>query len=64
MLLKLNLQDEGQLYANCLFYILSLFLKCLLSPLLSRGIRMQISFLTGAQKGHISGLKNRLILRK
>ena len=62
--MKLNFQCEGHLYATCLFYILSLCPKCLLSQFLSRGIRMHISFLTGLQKGHISGLKNSHILRK
>ena len=64
VLLKLNFQCEGHLHATCLFYILSLCPKCLLSQFLSRGIRMHIPFLTGVQKGHISGLKNSHILRK
>ena len=54
VLLKLNLQHEGQLYANCLIYILTIYHKCLLFQFLGRGIRMQIPTLTRAQKEHIS----------
>ena len=53
VLLKLNFQDEGHLRANCLFFILSLCLKSVLSPYFSCGIRMHISIITGVRKGHI-----------
>ena len=55
VLLKLNFEAEDHLYANCLSYILSLCLKCLLFQFVSRGIPMQIFILTGVQKGHVSG---------
>ena len=40
--LKLNLQDEGQLYVNFLFYILIIYRICLLFQFLGRDIRMRI----------------------
>ena len=49
VLLKLDFQDESHLYPNCLFYILSLCLKCFLFQFFSR----DISILTRVQKGHI-----------
>ena len=55
VLLKLNFQEELHLFATFLFYILSLFLKCLLSQFFTRGIRMHIFILKGAQKALISG---------
>ena len=47
--------DEGHLFANCLFYILSLCLTCLHFQIRTRGIRIHISIQTGVQKRHISG---------
>ena len=47
--LKLNFQDEDQLYANCLFHILSLYRKCFLFQFLIGCIRMHIHILTGVQ---------------
>ena len=47
LLWKLLFQDEGHLYGNCLFYILSIYCKCPLYQFLSRNIRMHIFILTG-----------------
>ena len=55
VLLKLNLQDEGHLYAKCLFYILSFCYRSLLFQFFSRGIRMYIAVLAAAQRGQIMG---------
>ena len=55
VLLKLDFQGEGNLYANFLFYNLSFSLKCLLFQFFSRGIRMHIPIRTGVQKGNIRG---------
>ena len=40
-------QDEDHLYANCLFYILSHWLKCLLFQIRTRGIPVPVSIRTG-----------------
>ena len=50
--------------ANCLFYILSLCLKCLLFQIRTHGIRMHVSIRTGVEKGQIRGYKNVGILLK
>ena len=55
VLLKLNFKDEGHLYGNCLFYILSFCLTFLLFLFFSCCIRMHIPILTKVKKGHISG---------
>ena len=57
-LLKLDIQDEGHLHANCLFYILFMYSMCLLFHFLSHGIIMHISILTGLQNGDIISWKN------
>ena len=62
--LKLLFRDEGHLYANCLFYIPTIYPKCLLSQFYSRGIRMHIPILTGVQNGGTSLRKNSRILLK
>ena len=54
VLLKHNFQEETHLYAKCLFDILSVSLKFLLSKFFSCGLRMHISILTRVPKGHIS----------
>ena len=55
LLLKLIFQDEGHLYGNCLFYILSIYYKFLLFfQFLSSSIRMHIPILTGVQNERIS----------
>ena len=55
VLFEAYLRDEGHLYANSLFYILSLSLKCLLCQIRTLDICMQVSIGTGVQNGHISG---------
>ena len=47
---KLKLQDEGQLYANCLFLILTIYRN----SAKRRVMRMHILILTGVQNGCIS----------
>ena len=54
LLLKLLFQDEGRFYGNFLFYILSIYCKCLLFQFLSRGRRMHIPILTRVQNKRIS----------
>ena len=54
VLVKLNLQDEGRLYANCLSYILFIYFQVLRFQFLSRGTRVRIPILTGAQNEHIN----------
>ena len=62
--LKLIFQDEGHLYANCSFYILAFYCKCLLSESFCCGIRMHLRILTVVHfrltNGHIL-LKNVLL---
>ena len=55
MLLQINFEVEGQLYANCYFHILAFQNKYFL---LSRSIHLDIAILTRVQKGHISGYKS------
>ena len=47
--LKLLFCDEGHLYANCLFNILTVYPKCYGFHFFSRGIGMYIPILTGFQ---------------
>ena len=61
--MKLNFQEEGHLYANCILYILTFCHKWHLFQFLGYGIRMQIIILTGVWKRH-SGYKNGHILLK
>ena len=51
--LKLIFQDEGHLYGNCLFYILTIYRECFLFQFLGYGTRMHVSILTGFQNGQI-----------
>ena len=52
--LKLFFRDEGHLYANCLFYILTINPKCHPFQFFNRGIRMYIPILTGVPHGRRS----------
>ena len=52
--LKLIFRDEGHLYANGLFYILTIYPKLILFQYLSGGIRMHTAILSGVQNGRIS----------
>ena len=52
-LLKLNFQDEGHLYANWMFYILTIYCKSFLFQSLGCGLRMHIPILTEVQNGRI-----------
>ena len=47
-LLKLNLQHQDHLYANCLIYILTIYHKWFLFQFLGRRIRMEVPVLTRA----------------
>ena len=58
LFLKFNFQDEDQLYANCLFHILSLYRKYFLFQLLIGYIHMHIHILTGVQTCRIISWKN------
>ena len=60
--LKLLFHDEGRLYANCSFDILTIYRKCYRFYFFIRGIRMYISILTEVPNGHISGLKDNAFL--
>ena len=56
LLLRPIFQDDGHFYANCLFYILSFCLNCLIFQFLNRDIGTQIAILTGIENGRISSL--------
>ena len=56
--LKLNFQDEDQLYAHCLFHIMPLYHKCFLFQSLISCIRMHIHILTGVQTWNIISWRN------
>ena len=64
VLLTMNFEHEGHLYANCLFCIFSFFIKCLLSQLSSRDIDMHIPILSGVQIGRTNRWKNSHIMAK
>ena len=55
--LKLIFWDDGHFYANCLFYILAFYHKCLLFQFLRYGIRFHIPILTVVQKDTLLGWK-------
>ena len=61
---KLLFCDEGHLYGNCLFDILTIYLKFHRFHFFSRGIRMYIPILRGIQNGCQSLRKNGHILLK
>ena len=54
VLLKLNCERKGDLYANDFFYFLDICCKRRLFQFLPCGIRMHIAILTGVQIGPIS----------
>ena len=58
VLLKLNFQDKGHLYANCSFVISTIYPKCHLFQFYSRDILIHITILTGVQNGRISRRRN------
>ena len=62
--LNLSFWDEGYLYANCSFYTLTIYPKCLLFQFFSRGIRMHIPILAEVQTGRISRQNSSHILLK
>ena len=64
VLFEAYFRDEDHLYADCLFYILSLCFKCLLFQIRTHGIRMPVSIRTGVEKGHIRCYNNGCILLK
>ena len=51
----LNFEDEGHSYAKCLFFVLTLYHKCVLFQFLGYSICTHIPILTGVQKGRIRG---------
>ena len=61
---KVLFRDEGHLYTNCLFSMLTIYPKCHRFLSFSRGIRMYIPILTSAQNEHISHLKDSTFLLK
>ena len=54
VLLRLNFERKGDLYANDFFYFLDICCKRRLFQFLPCGIRMHIAILTGVQIGHPS----------
>ena len=54
VLLKLNFERKGDLYANDFFYFLDICCKRRLLQFLPCGVRMDIAILTGVQIGHPS----------
>ena len=48
---RLSFRDEGDLYANFLFDVLTIYRKCYLSQFFSRSIRIHIPNLKGVQNG-------------
>ena len=62
LFLKLLFLDEGHLYTNYLFYILTIYRKCFLFHFLRCGIRMHIPIWISVQNGRISRQNNRHIL--
>ena len=63
-MLKLYFQHESYFYDNCLFYILTIYLKCLFCQFLGCGVIMQIPILTYVQIWHISSDKGGCNLQK
>ena len=60
--MKLNFQDQSQLYASYMFNIIPIYSTYLLLQLLSCGIRVYIPNLATLQNGRIIGRKNDHIL--
>ena len=55
VLLRINFEDDGNLDANFLINVLTIYLECLHLQFFIHGIRMHIVILTRVQKGHITG---------
>ena len=55
--LKLIFRDEGQLYANCLFHLLTFYRQGLRFQFLNDGLHMHIFILAGVQNQRISSQK-------
>lgn len=54
-------QDERHLHANCLFYIITVYRKCLLLQFLGCSIHMHISTLMGVRNRRITSWKKTVI---
>ena len=54
LFLKLNFQDENQLYASFLAFILAIYRECLLYQFLSRDIQIHIPILRRSQNRRIT----------
>ena len=57
-------RDEGDLYANSLFDVLTIYPKCYLMQFFSRGIRKHIPILTGFQNGQMNLRKKSCFAKK
>ena len=64
VLLKINFENGGCIYANCLLGFQTIYLKCLLLQFLGRGIRIHIQILTLDENERFSSLRNSHILVK
>ena len=64
LFLKLLFRDEGHLYANCLFYIPTIYPKCHRFHYFSRGIRMPFPILTGIQSGRYKSPKKQSYVKE
>ena len=64
MLLKLNFQYDGQIYANCLIYILNFYREFFHFQFFTRGISTQIPIQTVVQNARIIRQKNSHVLQK
>ena len=62
--MKFYLWNEGQLYVNCSFWILTIYPKCHLFQFFSRGMRIHISILTAVQNERESHWKDSIFLLK
>ena len=58
MVFEAFFQDEDHLYANCLFYNLTIYRQYFFFQFLSLGIRMHIPILTEVQKRRITTWQN------
>ena len=61
--MELNFQVEGDLDANCFFFIVGFERKSLLFQFLSVGMGMHIFTLTGVQNGPIKRRKCRILMK-
>ena len=62
--LRFFFRDEGDLYANSLFDVLTIYPKCYLLQFFSRGIRKHIPILTGFQNGRMNLRKKSCFAKK